>query len=163
MDVVARIAAAVTGLGYELVEVEVERGPRGRLIRVFIDHPHRPRAPARRGAEITVEDCEKVSRQLTYALTVDNIDYDRLEVSSPGLDRLLAKPADFERFAGREATVRLRAAPGGEFGTRRNFRGVARAIDGRAALDVEGRTLVLDFAQVERARLVPQIDFRSGK
>lgn len=162
MDVVALVNATVTGLGYELVEVE--RGPRGRLIRVFIDHPPgKGSAASRRGAEITVEDCEKVSRQLTYALTVENVDYDRLEVSSPGLDRLLSKPGDFERFAGQEATLKMRVAPGGQYGTRRNFRGIARFVDGRAALEVDGSILVLDFAQVDRARLVPVIDFRSGK
>ncbi|MBL8376960.1 MAG: ribosome maturation factor RimP [Burkholderiales bacterium] len=160
MDVVALVTATVTGLGYELVEVE--RGPRGRLIRVFIDHRSRG-AAARRGAEITVEDCEKVSRQLSYALTVENVDYDRLEVSSPGLDRLLSRPEDFERFAGQEATVKMRVAPGGPHGSRRNFRGIARFVDGQAALEVDGNTLVLDFAQVDRARLVPVIDFRSGK
>lgn len=161
MDVVALVTATVSGLGYELVEVE--RGPRGRLIRVFIDHRWRSGAMARRGAEITVEDCEKVSRQLSYALTVENVDYDRLEVSSPGLDRLLSRPEDFERFAGQEAIVKMRVAPGGPHGSRRNFRGIARFVDGRAALEVEGNTLVLDFAQVDRARLVPVIDFRSGK
>lgn len=94
MDVTALIENTVAGLGYELVEVE--RSQRGRLLRVFIDLkqagvPPAPTAPKRAArAMITVEDCEKVSRQLTYAMTVENIDYDRLEVSSPGLDRPLA-------------------------------------------------------------------------
>ena len=113
MDVSALIAATVDGLGYELVEVE--RSNRGRLLRVFIDLKQQAAAagPKKRGAMIKVFDCEKVSRQLTYAMTVENIDYERLEVSSPGLDRPLNKAADFARFAGCEISLKLRAPRGG--------------------------------------------------
>ncbi|MBL8384935.1 MAG: ribosome maturation factor RimP [Burkholderiales bacterium] len=158
MDVTALFASTVEGLGYELVEVE--RSNRGRFLRVFIDLPDtgvRPRG--RRAAGITVDDCEKVSRQLTYVLTVENVDYDRLEVSSPGLDRPLTKETDFARFEGHEVSVKLRAPLGGAHGVRKNFTGVARVRDGRPALEVDGEIIELDFARIDRARLVPVIEF----
>lgn len=82
-------------MGYELVDWEMS--PRGRTIRVFIDVPK----------GVDVEDCARVSNQLTRLFAVENIDFDRLEVSSPGLDRPLKKAADFDRFAGEEAELRL--------------------------------------------------------
>ncbi len=161
MDVAALIAATVDGLGYELVEVE--RSHRGRLLRVFIDLRQQEAASGlkKRGAAamIKVEDCEKVSRQLTYAMTVENIDYDRLEVSSPGLDRPLTKVADFARFAGCEISLKLRAPLGGAHGVRKNFTGIARCLDGRPAIEIDGQTVELDFADIDRARLVPVIEF----
>jgi ribosome maturation factor RimP len=161
MDLAALIETTVTGLGYELVDVE--RSNRSKLLRVFIDLT--PAQAAQRqgkkktGAMINVDDCEAVSRQLTYAFNVENIDYDRLEVSSPGLDRPLKKPGDFERFAGLEVTVKLRSAPGGAFGVRKNFQGIARFVDGKPALEFEGQMLELDFAQIDKARLVPKYEF----
>ncbi len=98
---------ALAAMGYELVDIEF--GPSG-LLRVVIDAP----------AGIRIEDCELVSRQLSHLFTVEEVDYGRLEVSSPGLDRPLRKPADFERFQGQRVTVRLRSA----FQGRRNFEGV---------------------------------------
>lgn len=94
-------------MGYE--PVDVEHAQQG-LLRVYIDSP----------AGITIDDCEKVSRQLSHLLTVEDIDYSRLEVSSPGMDRPLKKPADFERFAGARASLRLRLP----FQGRRNFEGL---------------------------------------
>jgi len=111
-------------MGYDLVDLEMAGHG---LLRVFIDLP--PGAVAQEGAVssavpggpfIRMEDCEKVSHQLTHVLTVENIDYARLEVSSPGLDRPLRRAADFERFVGSEITLRLREAVSG----RRNFTGV---------------------------------------
>lgn len=102
----AVVEQALGGLGYELVELEF--GPRG-LLRVFIDSP----------AGIRLEDCERVSRQLSHVLAVENIDYSRLEVSSPGVDRPLRNQQDFCRFAGEEITLRLRLPLSG----RRNFQG----------------------------------------
>jgi ribosome maturation factor RimP len=95
----------VTGLGYELVEIERSAGG---LLRVTIDLPWQP------GEEkfVNVEDCEKVTRQLQYALEVDGIDYTRLEVSSPGLDRPLRSERDFERFAGEVVDITLKAPVG---------------------------------------------------
>ena len=91
----AIIERTLAAMGYEVVDVE--RGQQG-VLRVFIDSP----------SGITLDDCEKVSRQLSYVLEVEAVDYARLEVSSPGLDRPLKKPADFERFAGSEVSIRLR-------------------------------------------------------
>lgn len=105
-------------MGYELVDLEF--GQRG-LLRVFIDAP----------AGIRMEDCERVSHQLSHVLVVEDVDYQRLEVSSPGLDRPLKKAADFVRFAGAEVAVRLRRPLEG----RRNFEGVLSVEpDGRFGL-----------------------------
>src|SRR3989338_7315530 len=95
MDVVKLVEVTVNGLGYELVDFE--RSGRG-LLRVFIDKPK----------GISVDDCQTVSNQLTRLFLVENVDYDRLEVSSPGLDRPLKKEADFVRFAGQKAQLKLR-------------------------------------------------------
>lgn len=158
MDVTALISATVEGLGYELVELE--RSNRGRLVRVFIDLREGGATRARKGgAGITVDDCEKVSRQLSYVLTAENVDYDRLEVSSPGLDRPLTRDADFARFEGHEISVKLRAPLGGSHGARKNFTGLARVRDGRPALEVDGEIIELDFARIDKARLVPIIEF----
>lgn len=145
------IETTVTGLGYELVDLERSGGG---MLRVFIDQP----------AGITIDDCEKVSRQLSHVLTVENINYDRLEVSSPGLDRLLRKLTDFVRFAGCEAAVTLRQPLSG----RKQYRGILRAPEGETiGLEFEGKDgqALLEFtlADIDRARLVPQIDFRSRK
>jgi ribosome maturation factor RimP len=91
------VASAVGALKLELVEVE--RAPRG-LLRVYIDRP------VGKGA-VTVEDCADVSNQLTHQFLVEGIDYERLEVSSPGLDRVLKSAGDFTRFSGRAVKVRL--------------------------------------------------------
>lgn len=106
-SVQAIIERTLAGMGYELVDLEWAQNG---LLRVYIDAP----------AGITLDDCETVSRQLSHLLTVENVDYARLEVSSPGLDRPLRKPADFVRFAGAEVAVKLRRPLEG----RRNFEGV---------------------------------------
>ena len=111
----------MTGLGYELVEVERSAGG---LLRVTIDHPWVPG----REHPVNVEDCEKVTRQLQFALEVEDVDYRRLEVSSPGIDRPLRKQSDFERFAGEVVDVTLKQ-PVGDAGdsavaaNRKKFRG----------------------------------------
>ena len=107
------IERAVGAMGYDLVDVELAGGG---LLRVFIDVDAQRAAV---GAVIRMEDCERVSHQLSHVLTVENIDYSRLEVSSPGLDRPLKKASDFERFAGAEVSLKLRRALQG----RRNFTG----------------------------------------
>ncbi|MEW6560586.1 MAG: ribosome maturation factor RimP [Pseudomonadota bacterium] len=121
MSAAQAIETAVTSLGLELVEVE--HLPRG-LLRVTIDHAD--------GAPVTVEDCERVTRQLQYVFEVENVDYGRLEVSSPGLDRPLRRPEDYVRFAGLEIDVVLRAP----FQGRKKFRGVLLA---RGEEDAQGR------------------------
>ncbi len=141
MELQKLIEQAVAGLGYELVDFETS--PRARLLRVFIDSP--------RG--VTIEDCTRVSNHLTRLFAVENIDYDRLEVSSPGLDRPLKKAADFVRFAGQEAQIRLRLAVDGQ----RNFTGVLLGVeDGRLRLECGGMTHVFELDQVDKARLVPK-------
>lgn len=145
------IETTVEGLGYELVDLERAGGG---LLRVYIDKPE----------GIGIDDCETVSRQLSHVLFVENVNYDRLEVSSPGLDRPLRKLADFERFAGAEISLTLRVPLDG----RKQFRGILQAPEGeKLGLEFEGKggPALLDFtlADIDRARLVPQIDFRSRK
>ena len=139
MGQVELIEQAVTGLGYELVDFETS--PRARLMRVFIDSPK----------GVTIDDCAAVSNHLTRLFAVENIDYDRLEVSSPGLDRPLKKPADFERFAGQEAQVRTRMPINGQ----RNFTGVLSGIkDGVLRLTGIEAAYELPLDQIDKARLV---------
>jgi ribosome maturation factor RimP len=146
------LESTVAGLGYELVNVELSN--RGRMLRVFIDRTAGPQDQAAGG--ITVDDCARVSNQLARVLEVEDVDYDRLEVSSPGLDRPLKKEADFARFAGEQARLTLRVAVGG----RRNFTGVMRAVaDGKLELEIEGGTVSLDLANIDKARLVPKVEF----
>lgn len=131
----------LAGLGYELVDLETSRGG---LLRLFIDSP--------RG--ISVEDCARVSHHLTRVFAVEGIDYERLEVSSPGLDRPLKRPEDFGRFAGRKVSVRLRLPREG----RRRFEGAIAGVEADGVLlDVEGQQLRFAFAEIDRARLVPDI------
>lgn len=135
------IETVVNGLGYELVDVEFSPG--GRLLRVFLD--------IERG--ITVDDCATVSNQLQRVFEVENVDYDRLEVSSPGLDRALKKQADFERFVGQTAQFRL-SLP---IDNQRNFIGVLNGVrDDAVVLETEQGEVLLPFADIERARLVPK-------
>ena len=139
-DVEQLIEQVVTGLGYELVDIEFS--PKGRLLRVFLD--------IERG--ITVDDCATVSNQLQRVFEVENIDYDRLEVSSPGLDRPLKKLADFERFAGEQAQLRL-SLP---IGNQRNFVGVIEGVrDGAVALRLaaEGIKLPIHIGVAGPAKL----------
>jgi ribosome maturation factor RimP len=152
-DLAGLIEQAVTGLGYELVDFETS--PRARLLRVFIDRLPQPTGEggAAVGAGVTVEDCAAVSHQLTRVFTVENIDYDRLEVSSPGMDRPLKKPADFERFVGHEVQMKLRIPEG----TQRNFSGVILGLaDDRLRLKIgeDEREFVLE--NIDKARLVPK-------
>ncbi|TWO71838.1 ribosome maturation factor RimP [Caenimonas sedimenti] len=99
------VAQTVAGLGYELVELERSAGG---TLRVTIDLPWQPGSEA----TVNVEDCEKVTRQLQYTLEVEEVDYQRLEVSSPGIDRPLRSERDFERFAGEVVDVTLKAPIG---------------------------------------------------
>jgi ribosome maturation factor RimP len=142
MDLHDLLESTVAGLGYELVDVE--RSPHGRLIRVFIDKPD----------GVTVDDCVAVSNHLSRLLAVENVDYGRLEISSPGLDRPLKKASDFIRFAGESAKLKLRVALQGQ----RNFVGVLRGVqDGVLKLEVDGKVLDLELDNLEKARLVPKL------
>lgn len=132
----------LTGMGYELVDVERSSG--GKLMRVYIDKP----------AGISVDDCVAVSDHLSRLFAVENIDYDRLEISSPGLDRPLKKAADFSRFAGEKAKLKLRVALQGQ----RNFVGILREVNaGVLKLEVDGAMLALELANIDKARLIPKL------
>jgi ribosome maturation factor RimP len=155
------IERTVAGLGYELVEVE--RSARG-LLRVTIDRVPGQVYPTGESESVTVDDCEAVTRQLQYVLEVENVAYERLEVSSPGLDRPLKKPADFERFAGAEVDVTLKMPLQG----RKKFRGtlLAREEGGWRLVFNDGKAdQALDFTpeEVREARLVPVIDFKGRR
>jgi ribosome maturation factor RimP len=142
MDLYELLDSTLHGLGYELVDVE--RMSRGGLLRVFIDKP----------GGISVDDCVIVSNHLGRLLAVENVDYDRLEVSSPGLDRPLKKPSDFIRFLGESVKLKLRVALKGQ----RNFAGILREVnDGILKLEVDGKMLDLELRNLEKARLVPKL------
>jgi ribosome maturation factor RimP len=174
------VAHTVAGLGYELVELERSAGG---TLRVTIDFPWRP------GDEksVNVEDCERVTRQLQYTLEVENVDYKRLEVSSPGIDRPLRNEQDFERYAGEVVDITLKApmgaaAAGQVAANRRKFRGTLEKAEAGwqitwsdepepkpgqkvskkkepAPLQVLGFTL----DELKEARLAPIVDFKGRK
>lgn len=154
-DLAGLIEQAVVGLGYELVDFETS--PRARLLRVFID---RPPAGADRGG-VTVEDCAAVSNHLTRLFVVENIDYDRLEVSSPGMDRPLKKPADYVRFVGQDVQLKLRIPEicnkGASSTPQRNFSGTILACaEGRVRIGTTEGEREFDFENIDKARLVPK-------
>jgi len=122
----------VTGLRYDLVDVERSAGG---LLRVTIDRLPGEDYPTGPGEFVLVEDCEIVTRQLQYVLEVEAVDYARLEVSSPGLDRPLKKPADWQRFVGDEVEVTLREA----FQGRKKWRGVLAAADAAPGAQADGQ------------------------
>jgi ribosome maturation factor RimP len=160
------VEKTVTGLGYDLVDCE--RSPAG-LLRVYID-----KLPevALAGELINVEDCERVTRQLQYLLEVEGCAYERLEVSSPGLDRPLKKSADFARFCGEEVEITLRMP----FQGKKKYRGVLSAqpvaleaevipvvVDGWRIVFSDGDAdQALDFSleEIREARLVPVVSFK---
>lgn len=133
----------LAGMGYEFVEVE-QSAP-GKLLRVFID---------KKEGGVTIDDCVAISNHLNRVLSVEGVDYSRLEVSSPGLDRPLKKEQDFIRFTGKSVKLKLRMALQGQ----KNFIGIIREInDGILGLEVEGRVLYIELNNLEKARLVPEL------
>jgi ribosome maturation factor RimP len=142
MDLRTLIEPTLAGMGYEMVALErVGRG----LLRLYIDKPE----------GINLDDCVRVSNQLTRLFMVENVDYDRLEVSSPGLDRPLVKEADFLRFAGERANVRLHSPLEG----RKRFTGVLRGLtDGVLQLEMDGVMVAIPLAEVDSARLAPVLE-----
>ncbi|MBL0143954.1 MAG: ribosome maturation factor RimP [Betaproteobacteria bacterium] len=135
------LEATLGSLGYELVDLEKSRGG---MVRVFIDKP----------GGITVEDCAAASRHLMRVFAVEGFDYERLEVSSPGLDRPLKRLEDFARFAGRDASVRLKLPRDG----RRRLEGrIAGVEDGNVLIEVEGKRWSVAMTDIDRARLVPDV------
>ena len=145
MDLTELLERTLPALGFELVDVELS--PKGRQVRIFIDKP----------SGVDVEDCAGVSNHLTRLFAVENIDYERLEVSSPGLDRPLKKPTDYARFAGQDVKLTLREPIDGA----RRLKGTLHGVeDDVVLLGTPKGTLSIPFAGIERARLVPQIQWR---
>ena len=137
----AWLRTTLAGLGYELVDLESSRSG---LLRVFIDSAD----------GIKVEDCARVSHHLTRAFAVEGIEYERLEVSSPGLDRPLKRLEDYRRFVGRDATIKLKLPRDG----RRRFDGrLAGVEEGNVVVEIEGARMSFAFEDIERARLVPDV------
>lgn len=141
-DLHSLLERSVTQLGYELVDLELSN--RGKLIRLFIDKPE----------GVNIDDCVLVSNQLGNLLAVENdIDYDRLEVSSPGMDRVLKKNADFVRFTGERARVKLRVPIDG----RKNFVGILRGLEQDGLLiECEGAVQKIALSNIDKARLHPE-------
>lgn len=147
---VAQAEAVIVSLGFELADLEREPGG---LLRISIDSPD----------GIAVKDCEKVSHQLTHLFTVENVTYERLEVSSPGVDRVLRRRQDFERFVGAEVSIKLKRA----LENQKNFTGVlAEGSGSDFSLEIqsdknneEARLLNFDIADLAAARLVPHLKF----
>ena len=177
-DIVEQI---VTGLGYDLVEIERSAGG---LLRITIDLPWNPELEQ----FVNVEDCEKVTRQLQFAIEVEETAYKRLEVSSPGIDRPLRSQKDFERFAGEVVDLTLKAplgaaAAGQVSATRKKFRGTlertetggwqivwsdepaakpgAKVSKKRAPAPLQALGFTLD--ELKEARLAPIVDFKGRK
>ena len=162
----------VAGLGYELVDLERTGGG---TLRMFIDRVPGAVYPTGEAEQVTVDDCEAVTRQLRYVLEVEECDYTRLEVSSPGLDRPLKREADYARFEGSTIALTLKLPLAG----RKKFEGVLTARDGGWRLEMAaaaavgkdakngkaaqgGEAQALDFVldEVRDANLVPVVDFK---
>ena len=141
-DLYALVEKSVTQLGYELVDFEVSN--RGKLLRLFIDKPE----------GVNIDDCVLVSNQLGNVLAVENdFDYDRLEVSSPGLDRAIKKESDFVKFTDSRANVKTRMPIEG----RKNFIGLLKGVnDGVLTMNVEGVDVEISLLNIDKARLAPE-------
>ncbi len=133
----------VESLGYEVVGVEYIKNGRDTILRIYIDSEQ----------GITIEDCERVSHQVSGILEVEDpiSQAYSLEVSSPGFDRPLFKQGDFERFAGYQVKIVMKLPIQG----RRNFKGLLQGVNGTDILvEVDGEVYELPFAKVSKARLV---------
>jgi ribosome maturation factor RimP len=138
----------VPALGYELVDWDMSA--RSRLIRVFIDKPD----------GVDVEDCARVSNHLTRLFAVEDIEFERLEISSPGLDRPVKRLGDYARFAGREAQLTLSVPVDGA----RRIKGILRGTAGEDVLvETAAGVKSFPFGTIAQARLVPAIDWRKGQ
>jgi ribosome maturation factor RimP len=141
MNIEDFLDTTITGLGYEFAGLE---RPGSGLLRIFID----------KSDGINVEDCALVSNHLSRLFLVEGIDYGRLEISSPGMDRMLRKASEFNRFTGETARVKLRVPQNGQ----RNFVGVLRGVsDESLKLEVDGESIDIAINNVDKSRLVPRI------
>jgi ribosome maturation factor RimP len=153
------LASTLPPMGYELVDWEMSRG---RMVRVFIDKLAGSTEGSTDG--ISVDDCARVSNHLTRLFTVEDIDYERLEVSSPGLDRPLTKIADYTRFSGEEAQVHLHELTDGVRKVKGILRGIVQGTSGDSVLvETETGVRTIPFALIDRGRLVPKIEWRKAK
>lgn len=166
------VERTVTGLGYDLVDVERLGGG---LLRVTIDRVPGKTYVTGESEFVLVEDCEAVTRQLQYVLEVENADYGRLEVSSPGLDRPLRGERDYRRFVGEQVEVTLKEP----FEGRKKFVGELREREGGFGLILPAPAVsktqlkagvkvveqVLDFSldELQEGRLKPVIDFKGRR
>lgn len=144
----ALLEPVVEALGYELVLLELNSGRGSSLLRLYIDSP----------AGITLEDCTRVSREVSGVLDVEDPIKGayQLEVSSPGLDRPLAKVTHYERFKGHQAKIQLLAPSSSG---RRRFVGEIGAVNERSVtLNTVDGPVELEFSEIERARLVPDFE-----
>lgn len=140
MDIQAVLEKTLPGLGYELVDFELTA--QGDL-RVFIDKPE----------GITVEDCATVSNHLSRLFMVEDVDYKRLEISSPGLDRPLKKAADFIRFSGSLVKLKTRLPVEGQ----KNFIGRIENFENDVlTIAFDGKTTAIELSNIDRARLKPE-------
>ena len=144
----------VSGMGYEVVDVEFAAGGLLRITIENVDHAQ----------PITLDDCERVSEQLSHLFLVEDVDYDRLEISSPGLDRRLRRPQDFARFTGDEVKLWLRMPQDG----RRTFEGVLLSAETalarvRELLDMTAGNLSTHLSKLEGAGYVQQNKTYSGR
>ena len=140
-DLEILIEKLVTQLGYELVDFETVNG--GQILRIFID----------KGDLIDIEDCTKVSNHVNNVLSVEtDYDYERLEVSSPGLDRVIKKLNDFDRFKGEKIKIKTRFA----IENRKNFKGILSGTKGKSIMiEVDNESILIDFENIDKARLDP--------
>ena len=140
-DLETLIEKLVTQLGYELVDFETVNG--GQILRIYID----------KGDLIDIEDCTKVSNHVNNVLSVEtDYDYERLEVSSPGLDRVIKKLNDFDRFKGQKIKIKTRFA----IENRKNFKGILSGTKGKSIMiEVDNESLLIDFENIDKARLDP--------
>ena len=140
-DLETLIEKLVTQLGYELVDFETVNG--GQILRIYID----------KGDLIDIEDCTKVSNHVNNVLNVEtDYDYERLEVSSPGLDRVIKKLNDFDRLKGQKIKIKTRFA----IENRKNFKGTLSGVKGESIIiKIEDELLTIDFENIDKARLDP--------
>ena len=140
-DLETLIEKLVTQLGYELVDFETVNG--GQILRIYID----------KGDLIDIEDCTKVSNHVNNVLSVEtDYDYERLEVSSPGLDRVIKKLNDFDRFKGQKIKIKTRFA----IENRKNFKGTLFGTKGESIIiEIDNESLLIDFENIDKARLDP--------
>ncbi|HWM65330.1 MAG TPA: ribosome maturation factor RimP [Steroidobacteraceae bacterium] len=146
---IALIEPVLAQLGYELVELEYAAGRTQAVVRIFID-----KTGIDTPAGISVDDCERVSRDVAALLDVDDpipTAY-TLEVSSPGFDRVLRTPAHFERFVGERVYVELQAPRAG----RKRYTGLLKAATATGIeLEVDKQTVEVPFGEIAKARLAP--------